>query len=123
MIRFLKAQASSFLATFFDFSTTFVLVGVFGWNPIAATVLGTMMGGVTNFTVNRYWVFEATDKAAPTQMAKYLLVWTGSMLLNAAGMQLLTSYLEIDYRISKVVVSLLVGFGYNYLMQKKFVFK
>jgi putative flippase GtrA len=123
MIRFLKAQASSFLATFFDFSTTFVLVGVFSWNPVAATIVGTVMGGITNFTVNRYWVFEANSKPANTQIMKYLLVWTGSMLLNAGGMHLLTALLELDYRLSKIVVSLLVGFGYNFLMQKKFVFK
>lgn len=123
MIKFLKAQASSITATFFDFSTTIVLVEVFKLQPLLASVVGTVVGGITNFLVNRYWVFEAVDSKVPVQAAKYVLVWAGSMMLNAAGMYIMTSYLGYGYVLSKVLVSLLVGFGYNYVLQKKFVFK
>ena len=137
---FLKAQASSLTASIADFTATVILKEVFHIWYLAASVLGTITGGITNFLVNRNWVFE-TGSAQPlasasngkvvlpddgnhlsVQAARYLLVWLGNLALNAAGVYLLTHYVGVSYMISKIFVSLLVGFTYNYLLQKRFVF-
>lgn len=123
MITFLKAQASSLIATAVDFLTTILLVEIFTVWYLPASVTGTITGGVANFMVNRVWVFEATDERTTPQAMKYFLVWTGNLGLNAGGLFLMTTYSGFSYLVSKILVSAAVGFSYNYVLQKKFVFR
>lgn len=132
---FLKAQASSLTASIVDFTATIVLKEVFHIWYLAASVLGTITGGIVNFLINRNWVFETgnnhkvivteygdKNRHVRLQAVRYLLVWTGNLGLNAAGVYLITHYCGVSYMISKIVVSLVVGISYNYLLQKRFVF-
>ena len=57
------------------------------------------------------------------QAFKYLIVWIGNLVLVSAGVFILTNYGGISYLVSKIAVSVLVGFFYNYTLQKRFVFK
>lgn len=120
---FIKAQAASLAATGFDFLTTIVLVNVFGWWYLAASVTGTIAGGLLNFMMGRLWAFNAADGRIEWQFIKYVLVWTGNLLLNAAGVFIITQYIGLSYVISKIITSVVVGIGYNYVLQKKFVFR
>ncbi len=123
MATFIKAQAASLAATIVDFSTTLILVELFHCWYLTGSVTGTVAGGVTNFMMGRQWVFRATEKGVPLQALKYLLVWTGNLVLVSGGVYILTHYGDVKYIVSKIIVSIIVGFTYNYLMQKKFVFK
>ena len=109
-------------ATVVDFLVTIICVELLHSWYLAATVLGNTAGGITNFCLGRYFVFEATQQNARAQGGRYLGVWLGSMLLNATGVYFCTQVLHINYVISKIVVSLLVGIGFNYLLQRHFVF-
>ena len=123
MARFLKAQAASFIATMADFAVTVLLKEVFGCWYLLASILGTISGGVVNFVMNRSWVFGAKDKKIQHQAVKYLLVWVGNLVLVSAAVFVLTRYAGFSYLVSKITTSVLVGFFYNYVLQKKFVFK
>ncbi|MBC3540990.1 GtrA family protein [Rufibacter sediminis] len=122
MWTFLRSQAASLIASGVDYLVTIFAVEVAGLWYVAATVLGTICGGITHFSIGRTWVFQAAHKNIPTQATKYFLVWNGSLLLNASGVFLLTHYLGLNYIFSKVTVSLLVGFFYNFILQKRYVF-
>jgi putative flippase GtrA len=120
--RFLKAQAASLAGSAVDFLVTIGLVeGLHVW-PVAATMLGNVAGGITNFYLGRHHVFKVSHQQVASQGVRYALVWVGSLLLNGGGMYLLTSVAHVNYLLSKTVVSLLVGFGFNYPMQLYFVF-
>ncbi len=110
-------------ATCFDFLTTIVLVNVFGWWYLAGSITGTIAGGVLNFMIGRLWAFNAAEGKIEWQFIKYVLVWTGNLLLNAAGVYLITHYTGTSYVISKILTAIVVGIGYNYVLQKKFVFR
>jgi membrane protein YqaA with SNARE-associated domain len=121
--RFLKAQASSLAGSAADFLTTICLVeGLHLW-PVVATMLGNVAGGVTNFYLGRHHVFKVSQHRAASQGGRYVVVWLGSLLLNAAGMYWLADVAHANYLLSKLVVSLLVGFGFNYPLQLYFVFR
>jgi putative flippase GtrA len=123
MATFVKAQASSFIASIFDFLTTIVCKEFFYLWYVTASLIGTIAGGVTNFALGRAWVFKKRkEKAIPLQVVKYLVVWGGNLLLNTGGVFFVTHYIGLSYIISKVLVSLSVGASYNYFLQKKFVF-
>jgi putative flippase GtrA len=122
MATFVKAQASSLIASLFDFLTTVVCKEFFYLWYVVANIIGTIVGGATNFVLGRVWVFHKKEKSAPKQILKYILVWSGNAFLNTAGVFLVTHYIGLSYIISKIIVSFLVGISYNYILQKKFVF-
>ncbi|MGI4738045.1 MAG: GtrA family protein [Janthinobacterium lividum] len=121
--KFVRAQAASAAGTLVDLLVTILSVEVFGSWVLLATVLGNMAGGISNFYLGRYLVFQVPQHGARAQGRRYVLVWLGSMLLNAAGVYLCTQFFRLNYVYSKVVVSLLVGIGFNYFLQLHFVFK
>lgn len=123
MFTFLKAQASSLISTGVDFLVTFILKSILGTWFFAASIIGTVCGGVVNFLLGRNWVFSSKENKAGQQLFKYMIVWLGSFLLNASGLYLFTEIIKFEEWISKIMVSLIVGIGYNYVLQKFFVFK
>ncbi len=122
MLTFFKANISSLTASLTDYAVTFVGVHFFDMNVVGAGVTGTTAGGLVNFMMGRHWAFDANSMNAVGQAKKYLLVWVGNLLLNAAGMYFFTR-LGVNYLITKAATSLLVGFCYNYPFQKQYVFK
>jgi putative flippase GtrA len=120
---FIKAQVSSLIATATDFAITIFLVEIFHLLAIVAAAIGTITGGVVNFLLGRNWVFKAEAKPIPKQAFRYLLVWIGNFFLNIAGMALMVNLMHANYILSKILISLLVGVFYNYLLQGKYVFK
>jgi putative flippase GtrA len=123
MATFVRAQASSFIASLFDFLTTIVCKEFLYLWYVKASLIGTIVGGVTNFALGRVWVFKKRkEKTIPLQAVKYLMVWGGNVALNTGGVFLVTHYVGLDYKISKVFVSFSVGVTYNYFLQKRFVF-
>lgn len=123
MITFLKANLSSTIATGFDYLLTVLLVSTFNSDPVTASAFGTFGGGVLNFMIGRHWVFRSRDGKVHIQAYRYGLVWAGNFLLNVAGMHLLNKQLGVHYMAAKLCVSLIVGFAYNYTLQKKYVFR
>lgn len=123
MVKFLKAQFASLSGTIIDFSTTIVSVEVFGLWYVTANIAGNILGGLTNFMLGRIWVFQARGEKVYLQAVRYIIVWVGNIILNTSGVFILTHYMNISYIYSKVIISLFVGIGWNYLLQKYFVFK
>lgn len=113
---------SSMIATAADFCSTVIAVELFGVHYLLAACLGAVCGAFTNFLINRYWTFKATEKPARVQGFRYALVWTGSVLLNISGIFLMTEFLRVSYVLSKTIVAIIVGFTYNYFLQKEYVF-
>jgi len=122
MATFVKAQVASLSASIIDFLTTLVCTQVFHIWYVVGSVIGTTAGGVVNFMMGRNWVFGSKEKNINIQILKYVLVWSGNLLLTTGGVFLVTHYLHVNYILSKIIVSGTVGTGYNFLMQKKFVF-
>ena len=123
MATFIKAQAASLTATGVDFAMTIVLKELLGVGYLLSSILGTISGGIANFMINRHWVFMANGRRIHHQAVKYILVWIGNLLLVSGGVFVLTRYVGFNYIVSKVTTSLMVGVFYNYVLQKKFVFK
>jgi putative flippase GtrA len=119
---FIKAQFNSVVSTLLDFAITVLLKQVAGTWYLAASVLGALSGGICNFLLGRYWVFKATQKPLLAQLGKYAGVWTGSLLLNTAGLYWLTDVQHLDYLLSKTIMVIFVAVCYNFIFQKYFVF-
>ena len=123
IVTFTKAQLASIMATGVDFLVTFLLVQGAGLWVVAAGAAGTISGGITHFLVSRGWVFQAREGKWQGQVGRYLLVWLGNLLLNVSVFFLLTHYTGMNYLLAKVIIAIGVAVFYNYVLQKRYVFK
>jgi len=121
--KFFKAQVSSLTATSVDFSITYILTSVVGVLYIFSSAGGVICGGIINFVLGRYWVFNANNERRVKQIPRYMIIWISSMFLNMGGIIFLTETFGFYYLVSKVITSILVGIFFNYYLQREFVFK
>jgi putative flippase GtrA len=134
---FMRAQFTSQIASVVDFVVTILLVKLFHIYYVYATFIGSVCGGIVNCILNYVWTFKSKDCIKRYVFYKYILVWTCSIMLNTWGTYLLTEtisknpwvkkalhvYIDDLFVFSKGVVSLLVGFLWNYNMHRTFVYK
>lgn len=102
---------------------TIGLVELFGVWYGAASIIGNVSGAVTNFMIGRLWVFEARHKSSVQQAWKYALVWAGYVTINFLLLILVKDIFNVNYKYAKVLVAVVVGVTYNYMLQRKFVFR
>jgi putative flippase GtrA len=134
---FLRAQFSSQMASILDFLITVFVVRCFGIYYVTASFIGSVCGGIFNCLINYKWTFHAKDCKIKYVVIKYFSVWIGSILLNTYGTYAMTeslrripwvhdtlSYYFADFfLVPKIIVSLLVGFFWNYELQRVFVYR
>lgn len=123
---FAKAQLSAFTGGIVDYLAMIFCTEILGIHYTISIAIGGLIGAVVNFSVNRYWTFDENKTSqAPIsrQLAKFIFVVLGSICLKSGGTYLMTTTLRLDYKISRVIVDILVSLGFNYLLQKYWVFK
>jgi putative flippase GtrA len=122
MNTFIKAQTASLVSTAADFSAVIILIEILHCLVVPAGVIGNVMGAVVNFKMGKNWVFDPSDKKKPGQALIYTVFWFGYLTLSALGMYFMEHFTSLHYIISKVVISLIICFTYNYYTQKNLVF-
>jgi putative flippase GtrA len=118
----MRHHAASIAATVADYLTMICGVEVAHLSPVAATPLGALAGGVTNFTLGRRFTYKRTDVPARAQAWRYAIVSGASLGLNTAGMYLFHDLVHIEYLLARVITSVIVSNAWNYPMQRYFVF-
>jgi putative flippase GtrA len=120
---FSRSTLTSIFTTALDFGTLTGLVELAGVDYVLATWLGTVVGSLSNFTINRLWAFDAKDRPPAGQFLRFLLVQAAASLLHTLGVWGFTRFLGLPYQASKIVISALVYLGWNYPMNRWFVFR
>lgn len=123
MYTFAKAQIASFIASMVDYFIMIICVEAFGFWYVVGSSTGTIVGGMTNFSLGRHWVFRGGERERRIQLMRYFLVWSGYLLLATWGVYLLTHLGGMNYILSKITVTLFLAIAYNYPLQKRFVFR
>lgn len=123
MKTFAKAQLSSFLGGLVDYGTMVFFTEFFGVPYTISIAMGGIVGAVVNFSINRYWTFGAADGQKRVQLPKFILMVAGSILLKSSGTYLLTQYSGFDYKITRLIIDLVVSWVFNYNLQKYWIFR
>jgi len=121
---FAKAQLSAFLGGIVDFLVMVSCVELFSRSYIEGIIIGGLIGAVVNYSINKYWTFNK-DKKQVSQNAffKFLFVLLGCIVLKSAGTYFFTEIVQVDYKISRLITDAFVAFGFNYTLQRLWVFK
>lgn len=120
---FSRAQLTSAAASAIDFGLLFFLTEALHVWYVASVALGAFAGAIANFIFNRHWSFDAAHDPWHGQAYRYGLVSVGSLTLNTLGTWAVTERAQIPYGISVIAVSLVVGFAFNYPLQRHWVFR
>jgi putative flippase GtrA len=118
-----RSQVGGGLATVVDFTSLLFSVEVLHFWYGLGVAIGAILGAATSFLVGRHWAFKTTDEKARTQAARYFWVAAGSLALNFFGVIFLTEHFRLKYWLSKVLIAVLVGVGYNFTLHRYFVFR
>jgi putative flippase GtrA len=123
---FAKAQLSAFLGGLIDYGVMILCTEVFHiYYPISIAI-GGIIGAIFNFSVNRYWTFNSNktnQTPVGAQLVKFICVVAGSIFLKSTGTYLLTNWLKLNYKFSRIIVDIIVSLGFNYLLQTYWVFR
>lgn len=119
---FIRVQVASILGSAADYAATILLTEIFRCPYLISNFLGNILGGTVQFNLCRHWVFKNVDGKMPVQAIRFILAFSGNLVLSAAGVYLMTRFLGFNYIISKTITSILLGVTYNYFVQKKYVF-
>ena len=123
MFTFIKAQSSAFIGGIADYIIMVFCTEVLGiFYPVSIAIAG-VLGAVVNFSINRKWTYRASDGKLNSQLIKFVLVVAGSIVLKSSGTYLLTTWSHIDYKLTRLVVDLVVSLGFNYTLQTYWVFR
>jgi putative flippase GtrA len=120
---FFRFVPVSGLATFIDFSVSYLLFKYCHFSYPWATFTGNALGAVVGFFLSKYWVFK-TSEAQNTkwQLVKYIIVSAGNSIMNTLGVWGVSKLIVTDYLIIRALVGTFVFVVYSYGMTKWFVF-
>lgn len=122
MRTFFKFLISSFGSTIIDFSLTILLTENLKVFYTTSSIIGFVSGGITNFIINKNWVFRTKDSKKAKQALLYVIIWFVSLFINTLVLYLLTDFGAINYKYSKIFASLFVCITMSFIAQKKIVF-
>jgi putative flippase GtrA len=120
--RFIRSSLTSLLTTLFDFAVLTGCVELLHVNYVLATWLGTVVGSLSNFAINKRWAFKGSVVPLPHQLGRFVLVQAGSSGWNTLGVWLMTRYGGLQYQVSKAIIAAVVAVAWNYPMNRVFVF-
>ena len=119
---FKRAQIVSLVAGTLDFLFFVIMIEVVGIWSVLSVFFSAIVGAIVHFRLSRMWVFKAKKERSIFQAVKYIPVAIGSILLNSLGFYLLNGLMRISILASKVIASLIVGWGFNFTLHRYFVF-
>jgi putative flippase GtrA len=122
MRTFLKAQFSAFAGGLIDYLFMLFFTEICGVFYPVSIVLSGFIGAVVNFTVNKYWTFNAKAQPTGKQLQRFVWMVVGSVILKSGGTYLLTQLIGFNYKWSRLMVDLMVSLGFNFPLQKYWVF-
>lgn len=127
LFTFTKAQLSASVGGIIDYLIMIFLTEFFHVYYMISIVISGIIGAGINFSLNKIWTFNSKDVAYKNslhqQLLKFVLVVANSIFLKSTGTYLITTSMQIDYKISRIVVDLIVSVGFNYSLQRFWVFK
>lgn len=135
---FLRSAVSSQASGWVDFITGFVFFQwVFAQHlSWLASGIGVVAGGVVNCMLCYKFTFRAENVPWKAVVVKYALVWIGNLILNSGGTEVLQILLQKwnileemgfknagYYATARLVMSLLVSWFWNFVLQRNFVYR
>lgn len=118
-----KSQVAAFVGGVFDYWVMIGCTELLHLHYTRSIVIGGLLGALLNFSINRYWTYNAREISLKQQLFKFYIVVGASIMLKTYGTYFFTEALHIKYYYVRLFVDLIVSICFNYTLQKYWVFK
>ena len=108
-----------------DFSVYFTLtrgVPLFRTYYVVASILSSIGAIAINYLINRRWTFNDQSGISISQYSKYFTVYGLGVLWHNSLLVIFVEAANIHDLIAKVLAVLIVGYGWNFMLAKFWVF-
>ncbi len=120
---FARYFAAGLVALGVDFSLYVALTEISGWHYLASATAAFCTGLATIYFFSILWVFrERRVERSRHEFALFAAIGIAGLTLTAGVLYVLTDFLDLDYRISKIAAAALV-FVFNFGCRKYFLFR
>jgi len=127
IIILIKAQVSAFTGGLVDYLVMIFFTEFVHLHYTVSIAIGGVIGAIINFSLNKRWTFHKKDNpyknSLKKQLLKFIAVVINSIALKAIGTYGITTYLGVDYKISRIITDIVVSLVFNFNLQKHWVFK
>lgn len=139
---YIRSVAASLSSAVADLGTRILLYSVVltampeFYRSNTAVAAGAVIGGVVNCVINYKFTFHAEGQSVKAIAVKFVICWTGNMLLNMYGTTLLTIPLsnwdvlmnlgftnDRIFAMTTLGVAIMVSIFWNFTVQKYFVYR
>jgi putative flippase GtrA len=120
---FWRSVITSLFTTALDFGTLIGLTELAGIDYVLSTWIGTIVGSLSNFAINKSWAFSARSAPTGPALGRFVLVQAGASGLHTVGVWALTHFGRLPYPVSKLLVAAAVYLAWNYPLNRWFVFR
>ncbi len=120
---FFRYNIVAITASGVDLMLLILLTEIAGLWYLISAIIASVSGGIVAFILERHWTFKKKDNEIIKQVYKYILIWLFSIFLNIRLLYLFVDSFGVQYIISKVIVAVLVGIGFNFITHKYYIFK
>lgn len=121
-VQLVRSLVVSVIALVTDFSTLVALKEVVGLHYLAAATLSFILGVVVNYYLSIKWVFAKRKlDSRRREFIIFVIICAMGLVLNLAIIANLVQWLKFDYRIAKLV-STIVVFFWNFIARKKLLY-
>lgn len=120
---FARAQVVSIVATSVDFAASLLFHHLLGIYYVTATTMGSVLGAFTSFNLGRKWAFVSKIGKIKKQLPKFIIINVFSVFANTTGVFFFKETFYLPFVISRILVAIIVGVGFNFVMNRYFVFK
>jgi len=127
LFTFAKAQVSSFTGGIVDYFVMILCTEYLHIHYIISIAIGGIIGAIVNFSINKEWTFRSKGQSYKHSdwklLFRFSLVVINSIILKASGTFLITSFVHIDYKFSRIFTDMAVSLIFNYNLQRHWVFQ
>lgn len=120
---FARAQIVSLMATSVDFTASLFIHHFLDVYYVTATTLGSVLGALTSFNLGRKWAFVSKTGKIKKQLPKFIIINLFSVFANTTGVFFFKETFDLPFIVSRILVAIIVGVGFNFVMNRYFVFK
>lgn len=126
---FVKFVIVGLLGFMFDFGISFLLIEKIKWQVWQATIVSAETAIICNFLLNNFWSFshkklEHSAKTYTAGFLKFNLISSGSIIIQAVGLQILTHFLGRQlWYLYKIALITFIIIPYSYILYNKFIWK
>jgi putative flippase GtrA len=122
LIQLSRFIITGFLGLLIDFLITWICKEHLGLNKYISNAFGFVFAVVNNYSVNKIWTFNDTEKAIGKQFFTFLLISIVGLALNTFLLYIIIVKFNLQFYISKAMVIAIV-FVWNYLANSLITFK